>query len=43
MISASAEELYTCTQVGQPRVFEHFDDQFFGPIFFAEADVSCTR
>jgi hypothetical protein len=43
MISASAEELYTCTQVGQPRVFEHFDDPFFGPIFFAEADVSCTR
>ena len=42
MISASAEQLYTCTQVGAPRLFEHFDDPFFGHIFFAEADVSCT-
>ena len=42
VIPASAEQLYTCTPVGQPRVFEHFDDPFFGHIFFAEADVSCT-
>jgi hypothetical protein len=40
--SASAEQLYTCTPVGQPRVFETFNDPFFGHVYRAEADVSCT-
>ncbi|MBO0879830.1 MAG: hypothetical protein J2P17_05560, partial [Mycobacterium sp.] len=42
VISASAEQLYTCTPLGEPRVFESFDDPIFGHIFRAEADVSCT-
>jgi hypothetical protein len=40
--SASSEQLFTCTQVGQTRVFETFTDPIFGHLFRAEVDVSCT-
>ncbi|MFD0417335.1 hypothetical protein [Streptomyces sp. NPDC127108] len=40
--SAGAEQLYTCTLVGEPLVFETFDDPNYGHVFRAEATVSCT-
>jgi hypothetical protein len=40
--SASAEQLYTCTQVGEPEVFESTNDPNFGHVFRAMATVSCT-
>jgi hypothetical protein len=40
--SASAEQLYTCTQVGEPEVFESTNDPNFGHVFRAQATVSCT-
>jgi hypothetical protein len=41
-VSASAYQLYTCTLVGQPQVFERTDDPNFGHVFRSEATVSCT-
>jgi hypothetical protein len=41
-ISASAEQLYTCTPVGEPQVFETLNDPNFGHVFRAMATVSCT-
>ncbi|MFD9880860.1 hypothetical protein ACFWZT_05305 [Streptomyces alboflavus] len=40
--SAGAEQLYTCALVGEPLVFESFNDPNFGHVFRAEATVSCT-
>jgi ribosomal protein S12 methylthiotransferase accessory factor YcaO len=40
--SASAYQLYTCTLVGQPQVFESTNDPNFGHVFRAQATVSCT-
>ena len=40
--SAGAYQLYTCTPVGTPQVFERFDDPYFGHVFRAQATVSCT-
>jgi hypothetical protein len=40
--SASAYQLFTCTPVGTPQVFESFDDPYFGHVFRAQAQVSCT-
>ena len=40
--SASAEGLYSCTPVGEPEVFETFNDPNFGHVFRAMATVSCT-
>jgi hypothetical protein len=40
--SASAEQLYTCTPVGEPQVFETLNDPNFGHTFRAMATVSCT-
>jgi len=40
--SAGAEQLYTCTQVGEPEVFESTNDPNFGHVFRAMATVSCT-
>lgn len=40
--SAAAEQLYTCTLVGEPQVFESPDDPVFGHVFRAEATVGCT-
>jgi ribosomal protein S12 methylthiotransferase accessory factor YcaO len=40
--SASAYQLYTCTQVGQPQVFESTNDPNFGHVFRAQATVFCT-
>ena len=40
--SASAEQLYTCTPVGEPEVFESTNDPNFGHVFRAMATVSCT-
>jgi hypothetical protein len=42
LISANGEGFLNCTPVGSPRIFESFTDPFFGHVFFAEADVSCT-
>jgi hypothetical protein len=41
-VSAGAYQLYTCTPVGEPQVFERFDDPNFGHVFRAQADVFCT-
>ncbi|GAB4059847.1 hypothetical protein [Catellatospora paridis] len=41
--SASAEQLYTCVQSGEPGVWEVFDHPYFGHVFFAEVTVSCTQ
>jgi hypothetical protein len=41
-VSAGAYQLYTCTPVGQPQVFETFNDPYFGHVFRAQADVFCT-
>lgn len=43
LVSANGEGFFNCAQVGSPRIFESFTDPFFGHVFFAEADVSCTR
>ncbi|WJV44712.1 hypothetical protein [Streptomyces flavofungini] len=40
--SAAAEQLYTCALLGEPQVFESFNDPNFGHVFRAEATVSCT-
>jgi hypothetical protein len=40
--SANSVGLYTCTPVGQPQVFERFNDPNLGHTFNAQADVSCT-
>jgi hypothetical protein len=40
--SAGAEQLYTCTPVGEPEVFESSGDPNFGHVFRAMATVSCT-
>jgi hypothetical protein len=40
--SASAYQLYTCTPVGQPQVFESTNDPNFGHVFRAQVSVSCT-
>jgi hypothetical protein len=42
LISANGEGFFNCAPVGSPRIFETFTDPFFGHVFFAEADVSCT-
>jgi hypothetical protein len=41
-ISASAYQLYSCTPVGQPQVFESFNDPNFGHVFRAQASAFCT-
>jgi hypothetical protein len=43
LVSANGEGFLNCAPVGSPRIFETFTDPFFGHVFFAEADVSCTR
>lgn len=40
--SASAYQLFTCTLVEQPRVFESTNDPNLGHVFRAQADVFCT-
>jgi hypothetical protein len=40
--SASAYQLFTCTPVGQPQVFESTNDPNFGHVFRAQATVFCT-
>ena len=40
--SASAYQLYTCTLVGEPQVFESTNDPNFGHVFRAQVTVSCT-
>jgi hypothetical protein len=40
--SASAYQLYTCTPVGQPQVFESANDPNLGHVFRAQVTVSCT-
>lgn len=39
--SASGEGLFDCEVVGEPQLWEVFDDPIFGHVFYAQADVSC--
>lgn len=40
--SAQSEGFYgACTIVGQPQVFETFNDPYFGHLFRAQVTVSC--
>jgi ribosomal protein S12 methylthiotransferase accessory factor YcaO len=41
-VSASAYQLYTCTQVGEAQVFETLNDPNFGHVFRAQVTVFCT-
>jgi hypothetical protein len=40
--SASAEGLFRCTLVGEPQVFEYFNDPNFGHVFRAQVNMACT-
>ncbi len=40
-VSASSEGLYDCALVGDPQVFEVFDDPIFGHVFYAQVDMAC--
>jgi ribosomal protein S12 methylthiotransferase accessory factor YcaO len=40
--SASAYQLFTCTPVGEPQVFESTNDPNFGHVFRSQATVFCT-
>ena len=40
--SAGAEQLYTCTRVGEPEVFESTNDPNFRHVVRAIATLSCT-
>jgi hypothetical protein len=40
--SASAYQLFTCSLVGTPQVFESTNDPNFGHVFRAQATVFCT-
>lgn len=40
--SASGDGLFTCTLVGDPQVFETFDDPYFGHLFRASVTMSCN-
>ena len=40
--SASGEGLFDCELVGQPQVFETFNDPNFGHVFRAQFNMSCT-
>ncbi|HEY7271793.1 MAG TPA: hypothetical protein VH502_03590 [Actinoplanes sp.] len=40
--SAQAEGFYgACSTVGEPQIFETFDDPYFGHLFRAQVTVSC--
>jgi hypothetical protein len=41
-IAASGEGLFSCTLVGEPQVFESFNDPNFGHIFRAQVNMACT-
>ena len=40
--SASGEGLFSCTLVGEPQVFESFNDPNFGHVFRAQVNMACT-
>jgi ribosomal protein S12 methylthiotransferase accessory factor YcaO len=40
--SAGAYQLFSCTAVGEPQVFESTNDPNFGHVFRAQARVFCT-
>jgi hypothetical protein len=40
--SASGEGLFTCELVGEPQVFESFNDPNFGHIFRAQVNMACS-
>jgi hypothetical protein len=41
--SAQSEGFYgECTVVGEPQIFESFDDPYFGHIYRAQLTVSCA-
>jgi hypothetical protein len=40
--SASGEGLFTCELVGEPQVFETFNDPNFGHIFRAQVNMACS-
>jgi hypothetical protein len=41
-VSASAVGQFNCQLVGEPQVFESFDDPNFGHIFRAQVTMSCS-
>jgi hypothetical protein len=40
--SASGDGLFTCELVGEPQVFESFNDPNFGHIFRAQVNMACS-
>jgi hypothetical protein len=40
--SASGEGLYHCELVGEPQVFETFNDPNFGHVFRAQVNMACS-
>ena len=40
--SASGEGLFTCELVGEPEVFESFNDPNYGHVFRAQVNMSCS-
>jgi hypothetical protein len=40
--SASGDGLFTCELVGEPQVFESFNDPNFGHVFRAQVNMACS-
>ena len=40
--SASGSGLFDCELVGEPEVFETFDDPYFGHVFRAQVNMACS-
>lgn len=41
-VSASGVGEFTCELVGEPQVFETFNDPYFGHLFRAQVTMSCS-
>lgn len=39
--SASGDGLFNCELIGEPQVFESFNDPYFGHIFRAQVNMDC--
>ena len=39
--SASGDGLFNCELIGEPQVFESFNDPYFGHIFRAQVNLDC--
>ncbi len=40
--SASGDGLFSCELIGEPQVFESFNDPYFGHIFRAQVNMDCS-